>query len=133
MNSMYMILFFLCSYIIGAIPFGLIAGKVIKGVDVRDYGSGNIGATNVIRVCGKPIGYLVFVLLNVYYEFFYRYLPISSCFDLGVIIFSLQIKQQSSERFAQAFSAEWWPTSVYSKVTGLSEINTSFQKLVIFN
>ena len=74
-----------------------------------------------------------FFFLNVYYGLFDRYLPISSCFGLGVIIFSLQIKQQSSERFAQAFSAEWWPTSVYSKVTGLSEINTSFQKLVIFN
>ena len=57
-----MILFLIVSYIIGAIPFGLIAGKVFKGVDVRDYGSGNIGATNVIRVCGKPIGYLVFTL-----------------------------------------------------------------------
>jgi len=57
-----MILFLVCSYLIGAIPFGLIAGKVLKGVDVRDYGSGNIGATNVIRVCGKPIGYLVFTL-----------------------------------------------------------------------
>ena len=56
------ILFFIISYLIGAIPFGLIAGKVFKGVDVRDYGSGNIGATNVIRVCGKPIGYGVFVL-----------------------------------------------------------------------
>ena len=50
------------AYVLGSVPFGLIAGKVAKGVDVREYGSGNIGATNVIRVCGKPIGYCVFTL-----------------------------------------------------------------------
>lgn len=49
------------SYLIGAIPFGFIAGK-LKGVDLRAAGSGNIGATNAGRVLGKTWGYAVFVL-----------------------------------------------------------------------
>lgn len=50
----------LVAYILGSIPFGYIAG-VIAGVDVRKHGSGNIGATNTVRVLGKKYGYAVFV------------------------------------------------------------------------
>lgn len=48
-------------YFVGAIPFGLLAGKM-KGIDIREHGSGNIGATNTLRTLGKPIGLTVFVL-----------------------------------------------------------------------
>jgi len=41
------------SYLLGAIPFGLFFGKALGGVDVRDVGSRNIGATNVLRAAGK--------------------------------------------------------------------------------
>jgi glycerol-3-phosphate acyltransferase PlsY len=41
------------SYLVGAIPSGYIAGRVLKGVDVRDYGSGATGATNVMRTLGR--------------------------------------------------------------------------------
>ncbi|MEO5720150.1 MAG: glycerol-3-phosphate 1-O-acyltransferase PlsY [Chthoniobacterales bacterium] len=47
------------SYLLGSIPFGYLAGG-IAGVDVRSKGSGNIGATNVLRVLGKPWGFAVF-------------------------------------------------------------------------
>lgn len=47
------------SYLLGSIPAGYFAGK-IAGVDVRAEGSGNIGATNVLRVLGKAYGYAVF-------------------------------------------------------------------------
>lgn len=45
------------SYLLGAIPFGLLVGK-IAGIDVRASGSGNIGATNVSRLLGKRLGVL---------------------------------------------------------------------------
>jgi acyl phosphate:glycerol-3-phosphate acyltransferase len=50
----------LIAYLLGSIPFGFIAGR-IAGIDVRHHGSGNIGATNTLRVLGKKYGYAVFV------------------------------------------------------------------------
>ena len=49
-------------YLIGSIPNSVILGKILKGVDVREHGSKNPGATNTIRVLGKPIGLTVFIL-----------------------------------------------------------------------
>jgi len=54
--------FLLGSYLLGSIPFGLMIVRWLKGVDVRTVGSGNIGATNVTRVCGPAVGRFVFVL-----------------------------------------------------------------------
>jgi glycerol-3-phosphate acyltransferase PlsY len=48
-------------YFVGGIPFGLLIGKS-RGIDIRDHGSGNIGATNVLRTLGKRLGYLCFGL-----------------------------------------------------------------------
>ncbi|MCL0105423.1 glycerol-3-phosphate 1-O-acyltransferase PlsY [Dehalococcoidia bacterium] len=47
----------ICSaYLVGSIPFGLLIGKIIKGIDIRDYGSGSTGATNLMRICGARLG-----------------------------------------------------------------------------
>lgn len=52
----------LFSYFAGSIPFGFLIGKFFKGIDLRDYGSGNIGATNAGRVLGKTWGIVCLVL-----------------------------------------------------------------------
>ena len=47
------------SYLLGSIPFGVLIGKRIAKVDVREYGSGKIGTTNVLRVAGKKAAAVV--------------------------------------------------------------------------
>lgn len=49
-------------YLIGSIPVGLIIGRVTRGIDVREYGSGVTGATNVIRTSGMKAGVVVIIL-----------------------------------------------------------------------
>jgi glycerol-3-phosphate acyltransferase PlsY len=49
------------SYLLGSIPFGYLAGR-LGGIDIRQVGSGNVGATNVVRALGKAYGYPVFAL-----------------------------------------------------------------------
>ena len=53
--------FLLGSYLLGSIPFGYLAGR-LQGIDIRQAGSCNVGATNVVRLLGKRYGYPVFAL-----------------------------------------------------------------------
>ena len=55
------ILTVLGAYLLGSIPFGFLMAKA-KGIDIRKVGSGNIGATNALRVLGKPAGIAVLLL-----------------------------------------------------------------------
>ena len=50
------------AYLLGSIPFGLIVGKLKAGIDIRDYGSGKTGATNVMRAVGTKFGILSMIL-----------------------------------------------------------------------
>ncbi|MCL0052005.1 glycerol-3-phosphate 1-O-acyltransferase PlsY, partial [Peptococcaceae bacterium] len=56
------ILILLISYLIGSIPFGYLLARYIYGIDIRQHGSGNIGATNVYRTLGKVPGIIVLML-----------------------------------------------------------------------
>jgi glycerol-3-phosphate acyltransferase PlsY len=58
----YQFLFLIITYFIAAIPFGFLLTKIFVGKDIREYGSQNIGATNVTRIVGKKIGFLTFIL-----------------------------------------------------------------------
>src|SRR5919198_1467106 len=49
----------LLAYLVGSIPAAYIAGKALRGIDLREHGSGNLGATNVIRVMGAKVGMAV--------------------------------------------------------------------------
>ena len=52
----------LISYLLGSIPFGFLLTKIILKKDIREIGSGNIGATNVLRTGNKIIGYSTLIL-----------------------------------------------------------------------
>ncbi|MEQ9266472.1 MAG: glycerol-3-phosphate 1-O-acyltransferase PlsY [Balneolaceae bacterium] len=69
------------SYILGSIPSAIWVGKLTKGVDVREHGSGNAGTTNTFRVLGVPFGITVFVM-----DFMKGFVP---SFWLSAIAFDL--------------------------------------------
>ncbi len=56
------LLLILAAYLVGATPFGYLAGRIVGKIDIRQHGSGNIGATNVGRVLGTRWGLVVFAL-----------------------------------------------------------------------
>lgn len=68
------------SYLLGSIPFGYLAGRLC-GVDIRTKGSGNIGATNALRVLGKKWGYSVFLL-----DFLKAWLPVKLALGWGIAL-----------------------------------------------
>jgi len=57
-----LIFIILLSYFVGSIPNSIIVSKIVKGIDIRNHGSGNAGGTNVSRVLGKKYGLLVILL-----------------------------------------------------------------------
>jgi acyl-phosphate glycerol 3-phosphate acyltransferase len=60
--NIYQLLLILFSYLYGSIPFALVIGKLIYKVDVRDFGSGNLGGSNTGRVLGKKAGLACIIL-----------------------------------------------------------------------
>jgi glycerol-3-phosphate acyltransferase PlsY len=60
--TFYYLLFLTLTYLISAVPFGLVIAKFFAQKDITKLGSGNIGATNVARTCGKTLGIVTLIL-----------------------------------------------------------------------
>jgi glycerol-3-phosphate acyltransferase PlsY len=56
------VLVVLLGYLLGALPFGLVLGRLMRGIDIRDFGSHRTGATNALRTLGTRAAAAVFVL-----------------------------------------------------------------------
>ncbi|MCG1552194.1 glycerol-3-phosphate 1-O-acyltransferase PlsY [Staphylococcus epidermidis] len=92
---MMIIVMLILSYLIGAFPSGLIIGKLFFKKDIRQYGSGNYGATNSFRVLGRPAGFIV-TFLDIFKGFITVFFPlwfpvhadgvISTFFTNGLIV-----------------------------------------------
>jgi len=65
------------AYLVGAIPFGLLIAKKVSGIDLRTFGSGNIGTSNAVRAMGRPWGFAVFCL-----DFLKGFAPVIACHSL---------------------------------------------------
>ncbi|EOA9143226.1 glycerol-3-phosphate 1-O-acyltransferase PlsY [Staphylococcus aureus] len=92
---MMIIVMLLISYLIGAFPSGFVIGKLFFKKDIRQFGSGNTGATNSFRVLGRPAGFLV-TFLDIFKGFITVFFPlwlpvhadgpISTFFTNGLIV-----------------------------------------------
>lgn len=59
---MYILLALISAYLLGSIPTSYIMGKVLRGIDIREFGSGNVGATNALRILGTKIGIITLII-----------------------------------------------------------------------
>jgi glycerol-3-phosphate acyltransferase PlsY len=75
MNILLVVVVFVLAYLLGSIPTSVWVGKTFHGIDVREHGSGNAGATNVVRVLGWKTGIPV-MIVDVGKGWFAGYLPV---------------------------------------------------------
>ena len=132
------------SYLMGSVPFGFILTKIFLKKDIREIGSGNIGATNALRTGNKTIGYLTLVLdilkavaPVIYVKIFYQdFLYIASlCAFLGHV-FPIWLKFKGGKGvatyvgilfainiyFGIIFTISWFITFFISKYSSLSSL-----------
>ena len=135
------------SYLMGSIPFGLVLTKIFLKKDIREIGSGNIGATNALRTGNKTIGYLTLILdvlkavgPVLYVKIFYQdFLYIASlCAFLGHV-FPVWLKFNGGKGvatyvgilfainfyFGIIFILSWFITFFISKYSSLSSLVAS--------
>lgn len=76
----FLFLILIACYLLGSVPSGYLIGKAFKGIDIRDFGSGNIGFTNVLRAIGTFPALIVLIIditkgiVSVYLGFFFAQL-----------------------------------------------------------
>lgn len=98
------------AYLLGSIPFALLIGRM-HGIDIRQHGSGNVGATNVVRVLGRGPGILCFVL-----DFLKGIVPVAAGFALGVPLWGVLL--------AAAATILGHSRSIFLKFTGGKSVAT---------
>ena len=139
----------IASYLIGSIPFGFILTKVFLKKDIRDIGSGNIGATNALRTGNKTLGYgtllldvLKAVIPVIYIKLNYPpdYIFITSMFVFIGHVFPLWLKFKGGKGVAPyvgilfsinliygiVFVSIWIITFLISKYSSLASLIASF-------
>ena len=102
--------------LLGSIPFALLIGRM-HGIDIRQHGSGNVGATNVVRVLGRGPGILCFVL-----DFLKGVTPVAAGFTLGVPLWGVLL--------AAAATILGHSRSIFLKFTGGKSVATGAGAIV---
>ena len=108
----------IAAFLAGSVPFGLLIAKT-KGINIREHGSGNIGATNVLRIVGKPYGILCLLL-----DFLKGFLPTLLAVSLFLISGKeIQLSLSALEPFATSFpKVDAWHAQSLIILTGLFAI-----------
>jgi len=136
------------SYLLGSIPFGFILTKIFLKKDIRDFGSGNIGATNALRTGNKSLGYgtllldvLKAIIPVIYTKLNYPdYIFITSMFVFLGHVFPLWLKFKGGKGVAPyvgilfsinliygiVFVSIWIITFLISKYSSLASLIASF-------
>ena len=142
-----LIIIIIFSYILGSIPFGYVLTKLFLSKDIRNIGSGNIGATNVLRAGNKFIGYLTLfldiikavipvILVKIY---FFEYLYVSSLSVFLGHVFPVWLKFKGGKGVATyvgilfclniylgiLFGLVWVTTLIVFKYSSLSSLTAS--------
>jgi len=145
---MEVIIIAITSYLLGSIPFGFILTKIFLKKDIRDIGSGNIGATNALRTGNKSLGYgtllldvLKAIIPVIYIKLNYPdYIFITSIFVFIGHVFPLWLKFKGGKGVAPyvgilcsinliygiVFVSIWIITFLISKYSSLASLIASF-------
>ncbi len=106
------LLILLTAYLLGSIPWAYLLGKWLRGIDLRYYGSGNLGTMNARRVLGWPVAILIFVLdtgkgaLAVYLaQLFGANIMLAVCLVVGGHIFPVWLGFRGGKGLASGLGA----------------------------
>ena len=122
----------LVAYLLGSIPFGLIFGRAIAHVDIRKYGSGNIGATNVLRTLGLKAGIptLIMDLAKAALAVWVGMLVIG---DESLVMYGLDVHVQAAQAVSALMAVVGHNWSIYLKFKGGKGVATFIGGLLVIN
>jgi glycerol-3-phosphate acyltransferase PlsY len=122
----------LVAYLLGSIPFGLIFGRAIAHVDIRKYGSGNIGATNVLRTLGLKAGIptLIMDLAKAALTVWVGMLVIG---DESLVMYGLDVHVQAAQAVSALMAVVGHNWSIYLKFKGGKGVATFIGGLLVIN